>query len=98
MKPTSLLVALCCVVWLHGCASTQRIVSVPSVCPAPRELPSQLAQELPPQLPALTDYLPKFHGPDGAAEALRQIRIDSAGQYQACLASRAALIEWARQP
>lgn len=96
MKPTTLLIALCCIVWLHGCASVPRVITVPSVCPAPREQPAKLMGELPDRLPALAESLPKNWGPEQAADALQQVRRESAAAYAACYESRAGLIDWIR--
>jgi hypothetical protein len=96
MKPATLLVTLCCIVWLHGCATTPRITTLPSVCPKPREQPAKLMGDLPPQLPALADSLPKNWGPDQAADALQNVRRESAAAYSACYDSRVGLIDWIR--
>jgi hypothetical protein len=96
MKPSTLLIALCCVVWLHGCATTPHVVTTPSVCPAKREQPAKIMGPLPKQLPALAESLPKNWGPDQAADALQKNRRESAAAYSACIDSRAGLIDWIR--
>lgn len=96
MKPANLLVALCCIVWLHGCATTPRITTLPSVCPKPREQPAKLMGELPPQLPALADKIPPNATGEQKALALQYVRQESGESYAACLESRKGLIEWIR--
>lgn len=96
MKPTTLLIALCCIVGLHGCATTPRITTLPSVCPKPREQPAKLMGELPPQLPALADYLPPDSTEIKNADALQYVRRESGQLYAQCINSRAGLIDWIR--
>lgn len=52
---------------------------------------------LPEKLPALADYIPKNSGPAEAAEALQHVRRESGAAYQACILSRAGLIDWIRE-
>jgi hypothetical protein len=96
VKPSTLLVALCCIVWLHGCATTPRITTLPSVCPKPREEPSKLMGELPEKLPALSDKIPQDATGEQKALALQYVRQESGEQYAACLDSRKGLIDWIR--
>lgn len=96
MKPSTLLITLCCVVWLHGCATAPHVIPTPSVCPTPREQPSKLMGELPDKLPALADALPKGYTPEQASDALQANRAKSGELYSACYESRSGLIEWIR--
>lgn len=96
VKPSTLLVALCCIVWLHGCATTPRITTLPSVCPKPREQPVKLMGDLPEKLPALSAVLPKDATNEQKADALQYVRVLSGEHYAACLESRKGLIDWVR--
>ena len=96
MKPSTLLIALCCIVWLHGCATTPRITTLPSVCPKPREQPVKLMGDLPEKLPALSDKIPQDATGEQKALALQYVRRESGEQYAACLDSRKGLIDWIR--
>lgn len=96
MSAAKLLVALCCIVWLHGCAVTPRIVTVPSVCPTPRPQPEKLMGEIPDKLPALASVLPKDATDAQKADALQHVRVLSGEQYSACYESRSGLIDWIR--
>lgn len=95
-KLANLLVLLCCVVWLHGCATAPHVISTPSVCPAKREEPIKLMGPLPDSLPALADALPKGYSAEQAADALQRNRRDSSATYSACFDSRQGLIDWIR--
>lgn len=92
----NLLVGLCCVIWLHGCASSPSVIATPNVCPAKRDKPDKLMGPLPEQLPALAEALPKGYTAEQAADALQRNRRESAVAYSACVDSRIGLIEWIR--
>jgi hypothetical protein len=78
---------------LAGCGMTPvHVEQTPNVCPALPETPAQVATILPDTLPNLPDGLT----PDQAAGALLRVRVDSAAQYQACIANNAALADWVR--
>lgn len=96
MKPANLLVALCCIVWLHGCAATPRVIATPNVCPAKREKPLNLMQPQPDRLPALEDSLPKDATPAQKADALQAVRRESGRLYSECYESLRGLIDWIR--
>ena len=88
--------ALLCIL-VAGCVSAPpRIVQTPSVCPAPREKPTQAlaaAAALPTELPSLPTDL----NPDAAAVSVLVQRRQAAEQYHRALEVIAGLAAWIRQ-